>query len=54
MILNGRIFGESEYESDSENNDGEEITFTDETIQITEAMNFQVWGIITHIIHKAN
>ena len=22
-------------------------------IKITESMNFQVWGIITHIIHKA-
>ena len=22
-------------------------------IKITTAMNFQVWGIITHIIHKA-
>ena len=22
-------------------------------IKITESMNFQVWGVITHIIHKA-
>ena len=21
-------------------------------IQITEEMNFQVWGVVTHIIHK--
>jgi DNA polymerase V len=22
------------------------------SIQITEEMNFQVWGVVTHIIHK--